>query len=110
VLLAKVLDVFSGSSGLLLPSSSSSESGARVQAGASEVCVYVPVSVVVVSKPAGPGEHTLSVASMAVRQYDDSIVDDVRTPEDMAEMLKPSVHHTRRSVTVVRWISSQDSG
>jgi hypothetical protein len=74
------------------------------------VCVYVPVSVVVVSKLAGPDEHTVSVASMAVRQYDDSIVDDVRTPEDMAEMLKPSVHHTRRSVTVVRWTSSQDSG
>lgn len=41
--------VFDGSSGLLFPSSSSKESGARVHAGASEVSVPVVVSVVVVS-------------------------------------------------------------
>ena len=41
--------VFDGSSGLLFPSSSSKESGARVHAGASEVSVLVLVTVVVVS-------------------------------------------------------------
>jgi hypothetical protein len=52
VLLANMLDVSNNeSSGLLFPSSSSRESGARVHAGASEVSVLVPVFVVVVSKP-----------------------------------------------------------
>jgi hypothetical protein len=56
VLLANMLDVSNNeSSGLLFPSSSSRESGARVHAGASEVSVFVPVFVVVVSNPkAGP--------------------------------------------------------
>jgi hypothetical protein len=56
VLLAIMLDVSNNeSSGLLFPSSSSRESGARVHAGASDVSVFVPVLVVVVSKPrAGP--------------------------------------------------------
>jgi hypothetical protein len=48
VLLVNV-HVFNGSSGLLFPSSSSKDSGARVHAGASEVSVLVPVFVVVVS-------------------------------------------------------------
>ena len=50
-ILPKLEDVLKGSSGTLLPSSSSNESGARVQAGASEVIVLVSVWVVVVSKP-----------------------------------------------------------
>lgn len=42
-MLAKLVDVLKGSFGLLSPSSSSNESGARVHAGASDVAVLVSV-------------------------------------------------------------------
>lgn len=111
VLLAKVVDVFRGSRMMLLPSSSLRESGARVHAGASDVRVLVPVIVVVVSKPGIAPPQTVTVASIIGTQREEIMVDDVpRKLEGSAETLKPSVHHTKRSVTIVLLLSSQSSG
>jgi hypothetical protein len=109
VLLAKMLDVLSGSSGLLFPSSSSSDSGARVQAGA-EVSVLVPVPVVVVSKP-GTDPQTVTVASIKGMQMEEINVDDVPMMlVGRAETLYPSVHETKRSVITVFCESSHSFG
>lgn len=102
VLLANVVDLLSGSSGLLSPSSSSRDSGARVHAGPSEVSVLVFVTVVVVSKPGIAPPHAVTVASIIGRHTEEIIVDEVpRRLDGSADTLNPSVHHTKRSVMTV---------
>lgn len=96
---------------MLLPSSSSRESGVRVHAGASDVRVLVPVAVVVVSNPGIAPAHAVTVASTIGIQREEIMVDDVpRMLEGSAETLKPFVHHTKRSVTTVLLLSSQSLG
>lgn len=111
VLLANVLDVLKRSPGLLSPSSSSRDSGARVHAGPVEVNVFVPVTVVVVSKPGIAPPHMITVASIIGIHMEEIIVDEVPWRLDgSADTLNPSVHHTKRSVMRVLLVSSQASG
>ena len=111
VLLTNVLDVLKGSPGSLSPSSSSKDGGARVHAGPSDLSVFVPVTVVVVSKPGIAPPHMVTVASIIGRHKEEIIVDEVpRRLDGSADTLNPSVHHTKRSVMTVLFVSSQASG